>query len=172
MSLQLDECRDTRLASIPEECNWFTTYNDSLWFGNRNYIDGKCHNLAEECLDKYLTLTYPHALYPDHRSILSIIEVEYVQSDGKSFIDTGIECGGVRDPSNIGYQICINVLSDGISSDYGINSIKKFAPSAYIVDDTHYETLYAEDEKTSLTCTTNFYNALFGVQPYKVNDNA
>lgn len=92
-----------------------------------------------------------------------------MQSDGKSYIDTGVECAGDgRDPSRIAYQVCINVLSTGVSSDYNVDSVKKFAPSAYTPDDTHYETFYSESED-ALSCTTHFYNALFGVQPYKLS---
>ena len=119
-SIQEAASEDHLLSSVPlSSYNWFTTCGDSIWLGKRQFIDGKHHSLADECLDK-----------TDFRGkrILSVIEVEYLQSDGTTYIDTGIQTFDYNMAPNASYQICLNVLSNGLS-DYNVASPKKFDSS-------------------------------------------
>lgn len=58
---------------------------------------------------------------------------------------------------NTSYQICLNVLSNGLS-DYNVASPKKFDSSQYMPDDKTFEVKDAENAE-DFKC---FYGALFG----------
>ena len=79
--LQEGACTDSRLSSVPvSSYNWLTIdSNDNLWLAKRNFIDSSKHNIIDEVLNKT-------------DNMLSVIEVEYLESDGKSILFTGVSC--------------------------------------------------------------------------------